>query len=128
MVLLRLSEPILPQFRAFLDSNLPFGLRLKGTVEESGDTEQLWIDNQDAPRIALHIRRGWIAPVGETTSILSHLEEMEVLAGEFAGDEEVLRFFSFSDGARKAVAANVTINGLPIVNDQTVRPPNHAEP
>ena len=105
LALLRLSDPNLPQFHAFLDSNLPFGLRLKGTVEESGGTEPIWIDNQDAPRIALHIRRGWIAPVGETASILSHLDEMEALAGKIAGEEELLRFSSLPNDARKAVAA-----------------------
>lgn len=105
LALLRLPDPNHPSFLAFLSSNLPFGLRLRGTVEESGGTEPIWIDNPVAPRIALHIRRGWIAPVGETAFILSRLDEMEAMTEESEGDEDLLKFSSLPIDAKKAVAA-----------------------
>jgi len=88
--LVPLAHPPGPRFEAFLAAHAPLSLRVRGALEESDGAPPVWADDPEAPRLAVHAGRGWLAPLGAAEEVIAHLADLESLSAEGAEENEWL--------------------------------------
>ncbi len=117
MGLVRLEGPGEAGFEAFLRRHDPFSLRIRGALAETGGEATIWVDDPDAPALAVHQTGDMLGPVGAPERISRHLDDLEAIAREakargpirrrreLPGEENILRLSALPAAARDAVAA-----------------------
>lgn len=130
-----LKNPGGPALDALFQKSHPHSLRFTGTIYERGDKAPIWVDDPQAPRLALHQGKGWLAPIGDKEKLIAHLDDIEAICAEVTGadDEPLLRLSALPLSLREAIAAirplrRETRCGLYAIEESDFRPSKEGPP
>ena len=111
----RLENPHSESFQKFLRAQGPLRVRFSEAIAEGGESLAIWVDDLNAPQLAVHTGRGWLAPLGRPEAVLANLGDLERLSAQMEESDGYLKFSSVTVEVQKAVERRrKLIRGSPV--------------